>query len=81
MALPSHIVAWLSLEARQLRPAPPPNARGFFAPLGGSRLSSAAIARQGEAGDRTGFNAYLLSPAPSTVSKPASRGAARGRYP
>ena len=30
MALPSHIVAWLSLEARQLRPAQPNQARGFF---------------------------------------------------
>jgi hypothetical protein len=32
MALPSHIVAWLSLEARQLRPRSPPM-RGVF--LGG----------------------------------------------
>jgi hypothetical protein len=30
MALPSHIVAWLSLEARQLRPAQPPQMRGAF---------------------------------------------------
>jgi len=37
---------------------------------------SGAIA---EAADRTGFNACSSSPAPSTASKPASRGAARGR--
>jgi NAD(P)-dependent dehydrogenase (short-subunit alcohol dehydrogenase family) len=48
-------------------------------PYCGALLSSSAIARQGEAGDRTGFNACSSSPAPSTASKPASRGAARGR--
>jgi hypothetical protein len=32
-----------------------------------------------EAADRSGFNACSSSPAPSTASKPASRGAARGR--
>jgi hypothetical protein len=30
MALPSHIVAWLSLEARRLRPAQPLARAGFF---------------------------------------------------
>jgi hypothetical protein len=35
MALPSHIVAWLSLEARQLRPRSPPHARGLFLAVAG----------------------------------------------
>jgi coenzyme PQQ precursor peptide PqqA len=30
MALPSHIAAWLSLEARPLRPAQPPMRGAFF---------------------------------------------------
>src|ERR1700723_583635 len=30
MALPSHIAAWLSLEARRLRPAQPPKCAGLF---------------------------------------------------
>jgi hypothetical protein len=42
----------------------------------GERIAQSAIA---EAADRTGFNACSSLPAPSTASKPASRGAARGR--
>ena len=30
MALPSYIAAWLSLEARRLRPAQPPKCVGLF---------------------------------------------------
>jgi hypothetical protein len=35
MALPSHIVAWLSLKARQLRPAQPPQCAGLFLAVAG----------------------------------------------
>jgi coenzyme PQQ precursor peptide PqqA len=35
MALPSHIVAWLPLEARPLRPAQPPVRGAFLHPASG----------------------------------------------
>jgi coenzyme PQQ precursor peptide PqqA len=59
MALPSHIVAWLPLEARPLRPAQPPVRGAFLHPASGRPF----CVETGNKGPRCGVNSPR---APST---------------
>jgi hypothetical protein len=61
MALPSHIAAWLPLEARRLRPAQPPMRGAFLHPASGRpfHLGVSGLAPRSEYNTRAGLFSHV----------------------